>query len=138
MFGEHGMRKYSPWTTLFYGFFVGAVIWNLLIFPFEAFLHAYSPLKWGIIFYIGILGSVAPFAFYFKGIDLIRATRASAAAMLEPIIAGVISYFLVNEVIKIPQIAGGLLVIGSILALILKKDYDDKIPGIIRAGERKN
>jgi len=134
--GEYGMRRYNPWTVLFYAIFFAVIVWNILHPPLEAFTHAYSFVEWGWILYIGILGTSVPFGVYLEGINLIRSTRASITATLEPIIAGVISYIFLNEIMEVLQISGGLLVIASIVLLQLKQEFDDKAPGVIRARNR--
>lgn len=135
--GEYGMRRYDPVTVLFFALLFAAITWNVLHPPFEAFFHTRSLLQWGLIFYIGILGTVVPFGFYFEGINLIRSTRASITGTLEPITAAAISYFFLNEILEPLQMAGGIMVIASIILLQFKTEYDDKAPGLIRAKNRE-
>jgi len=130
--GEYGMRRYDPWTVLFYALLVGAVIWNAIIPPLDSFFQAYSPMKWMVILYVGTFGTVVPFALYFKGINLIRSPGACATATLEPIIAGILCHFFLNEPITPPQVAGGLLVIGSIILLMSKTTHDPNTPEAMR------
>jgi drug/metabolite transporter (DMT)-like permease len=134
--GEYGMRRYNPWTVLFYALFFGAIVWNILHPPLEAFMHSYSAVQWGWILYIGVMGTLIPFGLYLEGINLIRSTRASITATLEPITAGVISYIFLNEIMEILQIAGGVIVIASIILLQLHQEQDDKAPSVIRAQQK--
>lgn len=131
--GEYGMRRYNPWTVLFYALLFGAVVWNILHPPLEAFMHAYSSVQWLWIIYIGVMGTLVPFGLYLEGINLIRSTRASITATLEPITAGIISYIFLNEIMEALQITGGILVIASIILLQLHQEQDDKAPSVIRA-----
>ncbi len=131
--GEYGMRRYNPWTVLFYALFFGAIVWNILHPPLEAFMHSYSAVQWGWILYIGVMGTLIPFGLYLEGINLIRSTRASITATLEPITAGVISYIFLNEIMGTLQITGGIIVIASIILLQLNQEQDDKAPSVIRA-----
>jgi len=94
--------------------------------------------QWMWILYIGVMGTLVPFGLYLEGINLIRSTRASITATLEPITAGIISYIFLNEIMEIPQITGGVIVIASIILLQLNQEQDDKAPGVIRAQSRKN
>lgn len=136
--GEYGMRRYNPWTVLFFALLFGALVWNILHPPFEAFMHAYSPVQWAWILYIGVLGTLVPFGLYLEGINLIRSTRASITATLEPITAGIIAYIFLNETMEPLQITGGVIVIISIILLQLKQEQDDKAPSVIRAKSRKD
>lgn len=137
--GERGMRRYHPWTVLFYALLFAALFWNLAHFfwapsppPLQSLMQPYTAVQWGWILYIAILGTVLPFGLYFEGINLIRSTRASITATLEPITAGVISYFFLGETLEPLQVVGGIVVIASVVSLQLRKEYDDSTPDLIR------
>jgi len=131
--GEYGMRRYNPWTVLFYAMLFAALLWNILHRPLEAFFHPYNVVQWGWIMYIGVMGTLVPFGLYLEGINLIRSTRASITATLEPITAGVISFIFLNEILEPLQVTGGVLVIVSIVILQIKQEYDEKAPALIRS-----
>ena len=138
LLSEYGMRKYNPWTVLFYALLFAALIWNILHFPLEAFFHSYSPAAWWWILFIGVLGTILPFGFYFEGINLIRSTPASITATLEPITAGALSYVFLDETMGPWQIFGGVLVIASIILLQHRQDVDEGAPGVIRSQASEN
>ena len=131
--GEYGMRRYNPLTVLFYAMLFAALMWNILHPPLEAFFHPYNVVQWGWILYIGVMGTLVPFGLYREGINLIRSTRASITATLEPITAGVISFIFLNEILEPLQVTGGVLVIASIIILQIKQEYDEKAPALIRS-----
>jgi drug/metabolite transporter (DMT)-like permease len=83
--------------------------------------------------YIGVMGTLVPFGLYLEGVNLIRSTRASITATLEPITAGVISFIFLNELLEPMQVMGGVLVIASIIILQIKQEYDEKAPALIRS-----
>ncbi|OQY60555.1 MAG: hypothetical protein B6245_00970 [Desulfobacteraceae bacterium 4572_88] len=118
---------------LFFAMFVGALTWNIFRPPLEAFTHSYSLVQWGWILYIGILGTLLPFGLFLEGVNLIRSARASITATLEPITAGIISYFFLDEVMEPLQLGGGVLVIASVVLLQVRQEYDDKAPAFIRS-----
>ena len=138
LLSEYGMRKYNPWTVLFYGFLFAALIWNILHFPLKAFFHGHSPVVWWWLIYIGVLGTILPFGFYFEGINLIRSTHASITATLEPITASALSFVFLKETMEPLQILGGVLVIVSIILLQHKQDADENAPGVIRSHMSEN
>ena len=98
--GEYGMRRYNPWTVLFYAMLVASVEWNILHPPLESLLHVYTIQIWFWIIFIAIVGTVLPFGFYYEGINLIRSTRASITSTLEPIMAGIFAFIFLNEVME--------------------------------------
>lgn len=130
--GEYGMRRYSPWTVFFYALFFAAVFWNIAISPLECFQYRYSGEQWVCILYIVVGGTVVSFGLYTEGINLIRSTRASITATLEPITAGFISFLFLGETLQPLQIVGGALVIGAVVMLQLRREHDDNTPELIR------
>jgi DME family drug/metabolite transporter len=132
--GEHGMRRYDPWTVIFYSSFFALIVWNVLYPPFKAFVQPYSLQNWLWIAYVSIMGTAVPFGLYYEGVNLVRSTRASITATLEPISAALISYLFLHEVMSLPQIIGGLLVIGSVILLQLTHQADDRSPNMLRTG----
>ncbi len=131
--GEYGMRRYNPWTVLFYAMFFGALTWNIFLTPLESFMHARSAVLWGWILYIGVLGTLVPFGLFLEGVNLIRATRASITATLEPIVAGILSFFFLNETMVLWQLLGAGLVILAIVMLQLNQEKDAKAPARLRS-----
>jgi len=115
--GEYGMRRYDSWIVLFFALLFAALSWNIFYPPFSAFIRPFSAVEWGWISYIAVFGTAVPFGLYMKGISLIRATNASITATLEPITAGIISSVFLGEKMDGLQIAGGGLVIFSIILL---------------------
>lgn len=143
IFGEKGMHRYHPWTVLFYAILFAALFWNCagLLWdgaprPLEAFQPSYSAGTWGLILYIAILGTIVPFGLYFDGISLIRSTRASITATLEPISAAVVAYLFLGEALAPLQVLGGALVIVAVIILQLRREYDCGTPDLIR--QRQN
>jgi drug/metabolite transporter (DMT)-like permease len=134
---EYGMRRYPPWTVLFYAMVFAALVWNVIHPPLEAFRHAYTPSQWAWILYIGVLGTAVPFALFLEGINRIRSTRASITAFLEPITAGVWASLFLNENMDGLQVAGGALVIASIVLIQVRRERDALTPELLRAKARQ-
>jgi drug/metabolite transporter (DMT)-like permease len=133
LLGEKGMHRYSPWTVLFYAFFFAALSWHLFYPPFH-YLHAGHTLhQWGWLFYVAVMGTLLPFALFFMGINLIRSTRASITATLEPISAGLFAYLFLGEGLSTLQIIGGAMVLGAVVLLQWKREQDEMAPAFIRA-----
>ena len=114
---EDGMHRHAPWTILFFALLTAAVIWNLLHPPLKAFGAVQDLRSWGLVLYIAMFGTVLPFGLYNYGIRAVRATYASVTAMLEPVCAAVFAYAVLGEVLEPLQIAGGLLVIVSVVLI---------------------
>jgi len=121
---EYGMKRYPPWTVVFYGLLFAAVTWNILHPPLAGFLRPSGLAQWSCVFVVGFLGTVLAFICYNEGIKRIGATRASITATLEPITAGFIAWLLLGETMELWQILGAALVIASIIGLQLSRKPD--------------
>ena len=122
LYGEKGLKKYDPWTLILYGFGFGAVFYWILISPMKVITGGYSFKIWMAFLYIAIFSTLIPFGLYFKGIERVRATRASITATWEPVVAGITAYFVLGEVLFPLQVLGGIGVIAAIVLLQMAKE----------------
>lgn len=118
--GEEGMKQYRPSTVLLYALLYAAVAWNIFRAPFSWIKAVPDPACLAAVMYIAVFGTVVPFLLYFRGMEMIRPTRACITATIEPVIAGMISWVLVGEKMDAVQIGGGIIVIFSVIVLQLK------------------
>ncbi|MEN6437936.1 MAG: DMT family transporter [Syntrophobacter sp.] len=137
VFGERGMRKYDPLTVVFYALLFAALFWNIVLSPFEAFSVSYTAVEWFWIIYIVIFGTIVPYGLYFEGISLVRSTRASVTATLEPITAGFLAFFFLGESLRSLQLVGGALVLASVVILQLRREKDETTSAILRQRQRQ-
>ena len=122
LYGEKGLKKYDPWTLILYGFGFGAVLYGILVSPMKVLTGGYSFEVWGAFLYISIFSTLIPFGLYFKGMERLRATRASITATWEPVIAGLSAYFVLGEVLHPLQVVGGIGVIAAVILLQMAKE----------------
>jgi drug/metabolite transporter, DME family len=122
LYGEKGLRKYDAWTLILYGFGFGAVFYWILISPMKVITGGYSFKIWMAFLYIAIFSTLIPFGLYFKGIERVRATRASITATWEPVVAGITAYFVLGEVLFPLQVLGGIGVIAAVVLLQMARE----------------
>ena len=122
LLGEKGLKKYDPWTLMLYGFGFGAVLYGILISPMKVLTGGHSFKVWLAFLYISIFSTLIPFGLYFKGMERLRATRASITATWEPVIAGLTAYFVLGEVLDPLQVVGGMGVIAAVILLQMAKE----------------
>jgi drug/metabolite transporter (DMT)-like permease len=123
LFGEKGLKKYDPWTLILYGFGFGAVLYWILLSPIKIITAGHSLKMWMAFIYIAIFSTLIPFGLYFKGIEYMRATRASIIATWEPVIASITAYIILGEVLFPLQILGGIGVIAAVVLLQMAKEH---------------
>lgn len=122
LYGEWGLKRYNPWTMVVYAFGFIALFWALFVTPWGCSQRGFSLTWWPYLLYVVIVGTVIPFGLFFQGVKYIRATRASITSTLEPIIGGVVSYFLLGETLFPLQIIGAISVIVAIILLQIEKE----------------
>ncbi len=122
LYGEKVLKKYDPWTLILYGFGLSAIFYWILISPMKFITSGYTLKMWLALIYIAIFSTLLPFGFYFKGIEQIRATRASITATWEPVIAGFAAYITLGEVLYPLQFLGGIAVIAAIVLLQISRE----------------
>ncbi|MCX8118529.1 MAG: DMT family transporter [Desulfobacterota bacterium] len=122
LYGEKGLKKYDPWTLIFYGFGLSALCYLVFVSPVKILGEGHSLKVWIAFLYISIFSTLIPFGFYFKGMERLRATRASITSTWEPVVAGVAAFLALGEVLEPLQIVGGLGVIAAIVLLQLSRE----------------
>jgi drug/metabolite transporter (DMT)-like permease len=72
---------------------------------------------WTYVGYMVVFGTVIPFALVLMSMTHIRASQASVVGMTEPVIASVIAWIFLGEILTPVQIVGGAVVlVGIVLA----------------------
>lgn len=122
LYGEKGLKKYDPWTLILYGFGISAIFFMLFVSPIKILQEDHPWKVWVAFIYIAIFSTLIPFGFYFKGMERIRATRASITSTWEPLVAGVAAFIVLGEILSPLQILGGLAVIAAIVLLQLVRE----------------
>jgi len=131
--GEGAMHRYTPVTILFYALAFSSLTWHIIYPPFHYVTAGFTPSQWGWILYIAVVGTIIPFGLFFTGINYIRSTRAIITATLEPLSGGIMAFFLLGEILEPLQVIGGVLVIGAIVLLQIKREQDEMAPEFLRA-----
>jgi DME family drug/metabolite transporter len=119
---ESALRRYKPWTVLFYASLFSAAACNILLPPFEGLTRSYNATQWFWILFISIVGTAVSLGLYNKGLRLIRATHASITATLQPIAAAVLAFLFLGEAMSPWQLVGVGLVVASIIVLQIGKE----------------
>lgn len=122
LYGEKGLKKYHPWTLILYGFGMSTVVYMIILSPMKIIRDGHSLKVWMAFLYIAIFSTLIPFGFYFKGMERIRATRASIVSTWEPVVAGIAAFIVLGEVLYPLQIFGGLGVVAAVVLLQLARE----------------
>jgi DME family drug/metabolite transporter len=98
-----------------------ALLWLSGILP----LPPASTEAWFAGFTYAVLGTVLPFWLFYTAVKRIGASLASFLATLEPLVAALLAWALIDEPLAAGQIAGGVMIIASVMALSLDGRRDE-------------
>lgn len=122
IFGNIALKKYAPVTVTAYTFLTASL--SLLPFVSVKNLLAFS-LDGSFIFYtaaIGLISTLLPFALYTAGLKRTEPGRASVMAFVEPMVATMVSIFILKEGFSWMGMAGVLAIFISIVLLNLPQN----------------
>jgi drug/metabolite transporter (DMT)-like permease len=113
---ERAGHRHEPVTTLFWAFGFATLFWAIVApwwdFPFGQLDSARNALlAAGVV----VVGTLLPFICMVAALRHIPAPRAAVVATLEPVLAGVFAWFLHDQALAAVQVAGGLMVVASVL-----------------------
>ena len=111
-----GRRGTHPVTTLFIGFCVAALIWTVVLplwnWPIEQL--ADPQVTWRVVA-VGLLGTLLPFGLVVAALRWISSALAGIATTAEPVLAALLAWLFLDQVLSLPQLIGGALVIAGVL-----------------------
>jgi drug/metabolite transporter (DMT)-like permease len=110
---ERILRTYTPWGLLLYGLAFATVGWSIYrlptTLPWDLAL-ANWPLVLGVVF----IATLFPYVLTLGAVSLLPAARVGLTATFEPVVGALAGLALLGEVLQVPQLAGGLLVLAAI------------------------
>ncbi|MGH2807073.1 MAG: EamA family transporter, partial [Actinomycetota bacterium] len=121
LLSERAGAAYGILGALFRGFVAASVMWIAFQIP-RGWPHALTTAEHlPRVMFIGLAGTLAPFLLYLWGVQRVKPQRAIIAATLEPPVAAVIAWIWLDQVLSGWQIAGGVLTLGAVALLQVRK-----------------
>jgi drug/metabolite transporter (DMT)-like permease len=113
---ERAGRGHSPATTLSWGFGFATLFWLVVrppwTFPFDAFAE---PRNIALGLGVALIGTLIPFVLIVTAVRHIPAPRAAVVATLEPVLAAIIAWPVLDQALAAPQIAGIVVVVAAVI-----------------------
>lgn len=125
IFGKFALEKYSSWTITAYTFYF-AFISSAAIADFPHCTAVWSSATVTGSLGLGFICDVFPYLLYTKGLQYVDAGQASILATVEPVVAALVGIFVFAEPLDWPKLAGIFLVLGSVAALNLPNNPQNK------------
>lgn len=128
LLGEKLVATRSADTLTVWGLGFASLVWAIATpvwsFPFAIFSKNVNLLGifkehtlpgWVLISWIIVMGTIVPYVLILTGLKQLSASTSSVIGMLEPVIAGVIAWWWLNETFTAVQLIGGTVVIAGII-----------------------
>jgi drug/metabolite transporter (DMT)-like permease len=111
------MQRYSAWRILAFEMVVGSLLLLPVALPslVGQDFGRVSPAGWGSLGYAVVLTGVVTNLLYFTGVDRVGPSRAAVFGYLQAFLGVLFAVILLGERVAPVQIAGGLVVIGSVV-----------------------
>jgi DME family drug/metabolite transporter len=117
--GHHLLGRYDRWTVLLYTILSASLFWAVVNPPWKIVAAHYSSEQWLFLLGFSLISVLAPFAFYFAGLQHLEPTRAIVVSCLEPVFSIVIAAITLGEIIRPLQGLGIALVLIAIVVVQL-------------------
>ena len=126
--GEKKVRgDRDPVSLVCWGFGFATLFWTLLLpwwtFPWSllgsdvsllgTYADVYVPL-WTLCVYMIALGTIVPFVLIIGSLQHLRATQVGVLGMLEPVLATMVAWWWLGEVLGLSQVVGGIIVLAGV------------------------
>jgi drug/metabolite transporter, DME family len=112
--GHNILARYDRWIVLLYITGSTTLFWLLVNPPWKLIAAHYSPAQWLFLLLFSLVSVLAPFAFYFAGLQHLEPTRAIVVSCLEPVFSIVIAALALGEVMRPLQVIGIIFVVAAI------------------------
>ena len=113
---ENAGARHKPHTTLTWAFGFTTLFWLVIkppwTFPFALFEDAGNVL---LALGVAIVGTLVPFVLIVTAVRHIPAARAAVIATLEPVLAAILAWPILDQALEAPQIAGIVIVVAAVI-----------------------
>ena len=125
--GERLGETMAPSGIMAYGFVISALMWAVLQ-PLWAFPTDLSPIVWGELVWMGVLGTAIPFMLELQALRSASAGFVGVIATAEPVIGAVAAWILFSQTMVQLQILGMVLIVLSVASVQQRGVAEVEVP----------
>jgi len=115
--GHDILARHNRWTVLLYTTCSASLFWLLVNPPWKVVAAHYSGEQWLFLLLFSLISVMAPFSFYFAGLQHLEPTRAIVVSCLEPVFSIVIAAVALGEIMRPLQVVGIIFVLAAIIVV---------------------
>lgn len=113
LMAERIVRSYTPWTMLVYGLGFATLAWSIYRVP-TALPWDLALANWPLVVGVVFIATLFPYVLTLGAVSLLPAARVGLTSTFEPVVGAVLGFVMLGEVLQVPQLAGGALVLAGI------------------------
>ena len=115
--GHDILARHDRWIVLLYTTCSASLFWLLINPPWKVIAAHYSGEQWLFLLLFSMISVLAPFSFYFAGLQHLEPTRAIVVSCLEPVFSIVIAAVALGEIMRPLQVVGIIFVLAAIIVV---------------------
>jgi drug/metabolite transporter, DME family len=119
VYGHNILTRLNRWMVLLYTLFSASLFWMVVNPPWKVIAAHYSGTQWLFLLIFSLVSVMAPFSFYFAGLQHLEPTRAIVVSCLEPVFSILLAAALLGEIMRPVQALGIALVLTAIIVVQL-------------------
>jgi len=117
--GHSILARHDRWIVLLYALLSSSLFWTVINPPWKIVAAHYSSTQWLFLLVFSLVSVMAPFSFYFAGLQHLEPTRAIVVSCLEPVFSILIAAAVLGELMRPMQALGIVLVLVAIVVVQL-------------------
>ena len=117
LISERAAVAYGSFGALLRGFATASCFWVLFQLPRGLPRDLWDADNVVGVLFVGVFGTLLPFILYIWGVQRVRAERAAVAATLEPVLAALVAWLWLDQVLSPMQLMGGAMIVAAVLSL---------------------
>jgi len=124
--GGHSMlARYDRWLVLLYTTMSAGLFWLIVNPPWRVLAAHYSFGAWLFLLVFALISVMAPFSFYFAGLQHLEPTRAIVTSCLEPVFSILLAAVVLGELMRPIQVLGIVFVlVATVVVQIPERDSE--------------
>jgi drug/metabolite transporter (DMT)-like permease len=115
--GKNLQGRHTTIDMMMWAFLIAAVMWALINPFWELPWSSYDGSTWLFFIYLATIATVIPFGLFLFSLRYLEASRSSLTSMIEPVVAAIVAWSWLGEILSGIQILGGVAVLLGIVLL---------------------
>jgi drug/metabolite transporter (DMT)-like permease len=122
VYGKKVGQGYNVWGSLTFSLMFAGIFWLMFNPPWKILNSDFSLSDWIVFFIFAMISVLIPYFFYFTGLKFIQPSSAIITSTLEPVVAIISAWVIVEEKLSLIQLIGAIFVISAVALLQIKRD----------------